>query len=352
MKRNHKLKGMTLMEVVISIGVYAVIALLLTLIMSLVNQTMKATNQLNRRLSYEAKFADNLMINDGHEDFAGTPITVTFSNSNPNDAHPFSTNPQDGAGIEYQVNSNHLERLSGVVEDDANSSLIFNTGTHYRFMIFTKTIAPIAGQPDSFDIILNLSRDTAHQGEQIPIPISKVIIKGNAYKIGENSGTVYPEQTIVDTAKHSMAGLSDVEVYNDSTLEQKRNHGSEILTISVPTKQDNGNPIGDPQHPSSIEVLIFTNVVDNNGTQYFWYNKDNRDFVAQAYNNLDPNNVLDQPLLSTLDRNTFPSTSKLTLTYNTYDRNPNTNADTFFRSLTYTWNYDDHTVTCGTPRPL
>ena len=61
MKTKRKLKGMTLMEVVVSLAVYAVIGLLIAEIMTLVNATMKATNQLNRRLSYEAKFADNFL---------------------------------------------------------------------------------------------------------------------------------------------------------------------------------------------------------------------------------------------------------------------------------------------------
>ena len=56
-----KKKGMTLMEIIVSCAIYAMFSLLICEVMTLVNSTMKATNQLNRRLSYESKNADNLV---------------------------------------------------------------------------------------------------------------------------------------------------------------------------------------------------------------------------------------------------------------------------------------------------
>ena len=118
MKSKRKLKGMTLIEVVISIGIYAVIALLLTEIMSLVNATMKATNQLNRRLAYESKFADNMLLSDGKTTWADartdgrTQITVSLSSK---EAAPsgetFAIPPF--SGFEYMVNADNLERGNG-----------------------------------------------------------------------------------------------------------------------------------------------------------------------------------------------------------------------------------------------
>ena len=65
MQQKHlKRKGMSLLEIIISIAVYAVLALLLAEIMTLVNSTIRSTEQLNNRLNYEAKFADNLLTNE------------------------------------------------------------------------------------------------------------------------------------------------------------------------------------------------------------------------------------------------------------------------------------------------
>jgi Tfp pilus assembly protein PilE len=59
MNKKTAFKGMTLFEIVISILIYGVIALLLVQIMGTVNTTMRTTDLLNERLAYEQKFADN-----------------------------------------------------------------------------------------------------------------------------------------------------------------------------------------------------------------------------------------------------------------------------------------------------
>ena len=64
-----KQKGMTLVEIVISMAIYGILALLLTEIMTCVNASMRATRQLNNRLSYEAKFADNQLTSGANANF-------------------------------------------------------------------------------------------------------------------------------------------------------------------------------------------------------------------------------------------------------------------------------------------
>ncbi len=52
-------KGMTLIEIIVSMAIYAVIALLLSQIMMTVNATIRNTNSLNKRLTAESYYADN-----------------------------------------------------------------------------------------------------------------------------------------------------------------------------------------------------------------------------------------------------------------------------------------------------
>lgn len=72
-----KLKGMTLIEVIVSLFIYALLGLLLMEIMSVVNTTMRSTNQLNQRLSFEAKFADNQIITQATPDGTGT-VNISY----------------------------------------------------------------------------------------------------------------------------------------------------------------------------------------------------------------------------------------------------------------------------------
>ena len=75
-----KQKGMTLIEVVISLGIYRLLALLLTEIMAVVNNTMTATNQLNARLAFQARYADN-KITTGLNRTANGALTVSYGDN-------------------------------------------------------------------------------------------------------------------------------------------------------------------------------------------------------------------------------------------------------------------------------
>lgn len=118
-KRN--LKGMTLMEIIVSMAVYGVLALLLVEIMSCVNGTMQVTDQLNKRLAYEAKFADNRRtVNENNDPLPATPRQLHIHY----DGAPAGGVPS-GAD-EYTAsytNTNH--------EDDDRSA-----GTNYKYLVY------------------------------------------------------------------------------------------------------------------------------------------------------------------------------------------------------------------------
>ena len=344
MKRRSKLKGMTLIEVVISIGVYAVIALLLTEVMSLVNATMKATNQLNRRLAYEAKFADNLLTHDGSDSFPRNGQesdpngneqarpSIVLTNHNAADAVKFNVQAE---GDVYMVSPKNYERA----HSGAEQNLIINPNTNYRFLVFTKTIGSFAEQKDYFNVKLDLRRSAANATVPISTKITKIIIRGNSYEIGKKDGPVLSEQTI--TSK-DLALVSDANAKQDMTLESIVNSGNPILDLYVPTKDNSGNCL-DPQQ-WHVTVLLFTDMKDTAGTQYFWYEADDVKKVSEAYERLDPDaSELNKKMLANRDAKGFPASFTFTLDYNLCDTNPNTGRMSFFDEVVYHFDYD------GTP---
>jgi len=341
MKRRSKLKGMTLIEVVISIGVYAVIALLLTEVMSLVNATMKATNQLNRRLAYEAKFADNLLTHDGTESFpingsedptdSNVRPSIVFTNHNAADAVKFNVHAD---GDVYMVSAKNYERTHSGKE----TNLLINEKTNYRFLVFTKSIGALPNQPDKFNIKLDLQRLPANQSIPISTPITKIVIRGDAFAYGKTSGAVLSEQTI---SSKDLSLVKDPNAVQDGTLESVLNHGSPILDLYVPEKYADGT-----SRPAqgSVQVLLFTDIKDTAGTPYFWYESDDVAKVSKIYDNLD--GTLDSRYAAmklNRDANGFPASYTFTLNYNMFDTNLNTGSLSYFTEVNYHFNYD------GTP---
>ena len=131
-----KQKGMTLMEIVISIAVYGVLALLVTEIMTTVNATMRATNQLNDRLAFESKFADNNMTKDS----TGNPF--------PSSSVTYSVDYSYAGTIDFTYNQGTSGRVGDTTRTaieyrmDYNDPTILGTNyaqnVNYRFMTFDK----------------------------------------------------------------------------------------------------------------------------------------------------------------------------------------------------------------------
>lgn len=147
MKRK-KLKGLSLMEIIISIAVYAIIALLMAEIMGCINATMTSTSRLNERLDSEALLVDNKETNPGITPFR-----------NPNRVNVIAhIGLSSSAGLVLAQGTELIPATSsepGRIEfgDDQNS-------THFRFMSFTNR-DPHAdpGPGESFEFKIKLSRD-------------------------------------------------------------------------------------------------------------------------------------------------------------------------------------------------
>ena len=131
MKTNKRLKGMTLMEIVVSMAIYGMLALLVVQIMLVVNSTMRATTQLNTRLSYESKFADNQMTT-GSTDVVltgarkGVTITFNYGAAVPSSISIPSTGDHAVIAHEYQA-----DYQSGR-DDDMSKDI------NYHYMVYSK----------------------------------------------------------------------------------------------------------------------------------------------------------------------------------------------------------------------
>ena len=141
-----KQKGMTLMEIVISIAIYGVLALLVTEIMTTVNATMRATNQLNDRLAFESKFADNNLTRD----MTGNPFRSTNVE--------YSVDYSYAGSIDFSYNNGTSGRVGNTTRSaieyqmDYNDPTILGTNyaqnVNYRFMTFDKVAMDPSSCPD------------------------------------------------------------------------------------------------------------------------------------------------------------------------------------------------------------
>jgi len=136
-KTMKKQKGMTLVEIVISMAIYGILALLLTEIMTCVNASMRATHQLNNRLSYEAKFADNQLTSGANANFTLNEHGFVI-NYGASLGHHINDDPTT-AMVAYEWTTNMFD--AGIVGER------YATDINYRFMKFAHRGADIADWP-------------------------------------------------------------------------------------------------------------------------------------------------------------------------------------------------------------
>ena len=178
MQQKHlKRKGLTLLEVIISIAVYAVLALLLAEIMTLVNSTIRSTEQLNNRLNYEAKFADNLLTGDALHTFDKEQVGVKIQ-------YDVTGKTVSAGGQVTAVNSNHTLSQFKHVDlkadeitadyDETSLGTHYHDNTNYRFMRFDKTKIDKSKPSDMFTVTLWLDIP-----EDIRNDVTQIVVNGN-----------------------------------------------------------------------------------------------------------------------------------------------------------------------------
>jgi prepilin-type N-terminal cleavage/methylation domain-containing protein len=113
----HRKKGMTLIEVVTALAISGILSLLMVQIMNTVNATIRATSDLNRRLAYEGKYADNLVV--AGADSKDISVSIEYDP----DAAPVQLRNEEG--------HNQVAEYTVKVPDTFRSKL----NTNYRFFV-------------------------------------------------------------------------------------------------------------------------------------------------------------------------------------------------------------------------
>jgi prepilin-type N-terminal cleavage/methylation domain-containing protein len=155
-----KRNGMTLIEIVVSMAVYAVIALVIVNIMTSVNALMRSTQQLNSRLAYEAKYADNLQTKDsqGHDYGASArriDYVIRYDIRDTGTAKEINSSGSDRAAWEYTAQYDYEKDANGAAITRADKDM--HTNVNYRFMSFEKaSIARPEWPGDTFTLYVKL----------------------------------------------------------------------------------------------------------------------------------------------------------------------------------------------------
>ncbi|MBR3679739.1 MAG: hypothetical protein IKL87_05995 [Oscillospiraceae bacterium] len=217
MKRK-KLKGLSLMEIIISIAVYAIIALLMAEIMGCINATMTSTSRLNERLDSEALLVDNKDTNPG-----STPYR------NPNRVNVIAhIENNSSAGLALDQGTELIPATSsepGRIEfgDNQNS-------THFRFMSFTNRNLNITLDPNArftFKIKLTQNLDDASFAA-LPGNAARKVIGIDKVVVSSTAGMIDDADNIVNTPRE----FTGAELIN-------RNAGDDFITLQLPYDQLN-----------------------------------------------------------------------------------------------------------------
>lgn len=212
MKRK-KLKGLSLMEIIISIAVYAIIALLMAEIMGCINATMTSTSRLNERLDSEALLVDNKDTNPG-----STPYR------NPNRVNVIAhIRDSSSAGLALDQGTELIPATSsepGRIEfgDNQNS-------THFRFMSFTNRNLNITLDPNArftFKIKLTQNLDDASFAA-LPDNDKRKVIGIDKVVVSSTAGMIDDADNIVNTPRT----FTGAELIN-------RNAGDDFITLQLP----------------------------------------------------------------------------------------------------------------------
>ena len=77
-KRKNKLKGMTLVEVIVALAVFTIMASLLVTVCIGISKSVVRTNRLTREINVQAPLAENRITNDKVEDVSDSQNTITI----------------------------------------------------------------------------------------------------------------------------------------------------------------------------------------------------------------------------------------------------------------------------------
>ena len=292
MPKKMKRKGMTLLEIIISIAMYAVLALLLTEIMTVVNTLMKSTQQLDRRLAYEAPYADNLVTADANGAFTMLEESIT----DPNDPTKTVKAPAVKVSISYGIQRDadkKFVKADNVISTDRSHKVLraaeytaaynetsagvhYHDDTNYKFMLFNK-VTTVPTKPDgAFMVHLNLSTAKLASIDHIKVEANFQQSDGSykketrTYKPNNTDSSCYNLNTATDLAvnnnadalgKHTTTDTVKIEVHEEVIAKTSGNNLGEKKVAEATVTFYTGIMVGD--YPNYYEE-VSVDIADNN----------------------------------------------------------------------------------------
>lgn len=259
-----KKKGMTLMEIIVSCAIYAMFSLLICEVMTLVNSTMKATNQLNRRLSYESKNADNMVTTEtsGNRTIS---YQITYNDTG---LKYVRVNPNDTTGgVWDRSNGSHPQAIKNGKEYTANypdaASIVgtnYCENVNYRFMTFTRaTTLPSDYRDDNFNIQIRIVPYFTEDDSRLSdAEKNAAIARANANAASMRTLTV---QATDGPGLHATTGVLDLPPHNGSNYELKEHFDFLVHNNSAPPLPD-----GTRNVHGDLEIKVRGLQINNAGT--------------------------------------------------------------------------------------
>ena len=282
-------KGMTLIEIVISMAIYSVIAMVIVNIMSTVNALMDSTTQLDDRLSYEAKYADNLQTSDdqGH-DYTASVQRVNYEimydiNASGNGKRINSTG-SDRAAFEYTA------------DYDADvAGVNYHENVNYRFMTFNKV--PVSTPERTSDTFIVIFRPVAYFSGKYALSPGDTDYNADMEKQFSENMTSTQKADAVANANSLIAAKAFTQVKAEgsnfktgtSAIIVDSTHDM-VLNADFPVEVNHAPeviPETTTKFPGSIKYTVFKNgnVYSENPATYYMYVKYGSEATSVVYYN-------------------------------------------------------------------
>lgn len=236
-----RLKGVTLMEIILSLAIFAVLSMLLVQIMATVNAMMRNTNQLNRRLSYEAKFADNGLATS---EFGSSQITAASASE---DVRITWSGGQ--VSLQQQLNDNALTAadLPTIFTAYQNQTTDINA-VNYQFMVFPSNQTADTIPTTNFRVTLELANRNASGGAVDYSHITRI----SGVTVDRIGGGVSSSDATITTSSH---------------VGQAPAGGNPLITIEIPYDKIVETTQGATQGGfGTMDVTIRGDVIPTGGT--------------------------------------------------------------------------------------
>lgn len=141
-KINKKVKGMTLIEMIISIAIFAMLGLILVTAANCISAHMKGARNLNEKVAVQGPIAESQNVNGAKEIDKDLTITVANADDPSITAAVLTAKLYDTADIEEITDSNGqpVTDAAGNIQYTTVDSNVMNGGLNFKFVTEVETI--------------------------------------------------------------------------------------------------------------------------------------------------------------------------------------------------------------------